>query len=117
MENKGIGLQVLINDCNTIIVTEEAKQEALQHFLDEYNKPITIKEPVIYISEQSHKLLEEYYTQYNNHEKQIKKYWEKKKREEFKKELDLKNSLYVPTEADIRLMHENLLITKPKDEE
>lgn len=37
--------------------------------------------------------------------------------QEFKKELDLKNSLYVPTEADIRLMHENLLITKPKDEE
>ena len=80
--NKGVGIQALINECNTIIVTEEAKQEALKHFIDECTKPITIKEPVIYISEQSHKLLEEYYTQYNNHEKKIKKYWENKLKDE-----------------------------------
>lgn len=41
---------------------------------------------------------------------------ETNKKEEFKKQLDLKNSLYVPTEADKKLMYENLLITKFKDD-
>lgn len=38
------------------------------------------------------------------------------KKEEFKKQLDLSNSLYVPTDEDKRLMCENLLMTKFKDD-
>lgn len=66
MKNKGVGIQALINNCNTIIVTEEAKQEALQRFIDECTKPSIIKEPVIYISEQGFKGLYEYAKQIHN---------------------------------------------------
>lgn len=36
----------------------------------------------------------------------------KLKNEEFIKELDLKNSLYVPTEKELHSMYENLLLVK-----
>ena len=52
---------------------------------------------------------------YNNYV--ITRNWvEISKKEEFKKQLDLKNDLYIPTDEDKRLMYENLLITKHKDE-
>lgn len=39
MKTKGPGIQALIDDCNTIILSEEAKQEALKRFEEESKKP------------------------------------------------------------------------------
>lgn len=80
IEDKGLGLQKLINECNTIVITEKTRQEALKRFKEEYNIPK--EERVIYLSEQQFKLLEEFYLQWNNHEKQIKTFWENKLKNE-----------------------------------
>lgn len=58
MKTKGPGIQALIDDCNIIIVSEEAKQEALKRFEEESKKPREI--PPIYISEAGYKLMEAY---------------------------------------------------------
>lgn len=77
MSNKGVGLEHMINDCNTIIVTEEAKQKALEKFREDYSK--RKEEPVIYISEEMHKHLEEYYDRWRLHEEEIKNFYNRRR--------------------------------------
>lgn len=40
MSNKGPGIQALINDCNIITVTKEAKQKSLEKFREHWDKEI-----------------------------------------------------------------------------